>query len=905
MVRRLFDSIILLLPMVFMAIGCSDDLRNQDIVGADVDEVSISFSVDKVAVTRSGSSLDWESAIDHAYLLFYDSSNEEGNDFPVTAVRAEIKENSSDMLTFKMPLILGENKDYKLVAVANADDYAPEGFSSFGGYLSTWLENDSEVESRPLHMHKDGIITADLDLLPMVGSPENDGKFSFTKHNGTYQVSTSLRFRRSVARVDVVNIVREGFIVEGVAICNWRDAVAVEDSDAEVGVILSEISEFLETPEPDESGIQKMIGQLYCFPSVSEDATLNDNLTTALIIKAKYDDDESPSYYRVNVGMSGSRAEIKANTKYTVTIQSVKGSGAATPEEAYASDDNLLVLSMVEDWDLEGNFAMDDYGNFIILSRGSLEFAADSHENVEIKVLRSKEINWKVEYLSDGENSAEAFKVTKISDSSIIISPAGTNSGTEVLSGKCRVSAVTSQGNTLTVDVSLRQFASGDSPVIPWEKDFALVPLQGDRVKVDHEAMTIEIDGFDPDCFNSFIDIPFQVYISERIGKDQKIEANVITSDNNALQWPLEGRVARQPSKNFCYCKESFTDGSVYNSANPDKKVDKATLDIHDLELSDGDKFYISVGAMAPDDPDITRTISVKLYGGGEVKDDWTYTLKIKPRPIIIDDVIISDEDGQSYVVMDRNVQLISGSNGFPEAYGRDNDGKRMQAYHYCGWNSMKIPFKLDEGTENIIRDIKENYHTAFQGETRELNTFSFMFDGIKTQWLNTFVFKEGMPQNSPFYDANTIGKWTYPNANILETCRTNMKVSKMRMFLMSEVPAIGDDGVSIPICCYFTFAGDNLGATDINTPGYLSVESTQPEWSGKYGVIFNADSQNVRTFSNSADKQIVVIRLVYSLTQTDVEEYKTGFLGYGASPLTLSPCHPDTYPWPSFTPVK
>lgn len=902
MVRRLLDSIILLLPMVFMAIGCSDDLRNQDIVGADGDEVSISFSVDKVAVTRSGSALDWESAIDHAYLLFYDSSNEEGNDFPVTAVRAEIKENSSGMLTFKMPLILEENKDYKLVAVANTDDYAPEGFSSFGGYLSTWLENDSEVESRPLHMHKDGIITADLDLLPMVGSPENDGKFSFTKHNGTYQVSTSLRFRRSVARVDVVNIVREGFIVEGVAICNWRNAVAVEDSDAEVGVIRSEISEFLETPEPDESGIQKMIGQLYCFPSVSEDATHNDNLTTALIIKAKYGDDESPSYYRVNVGISGSRAEIKANTKYTVTIQSVKGSGAATPEEAYASDDNLLVLSMVEDWDLEGSFAMDDYGNFIILSRGSLEFAADSHENVEIKVLCSKELNWKAEYLSDGENSAEAFKVTKISDSSIIISPAGINSGTDVLSGKCRVSAITSQGNTLTVDVSLRQFASGDSPVIPWEKDFALVPLQGDRVKVDHDAMTIEIDGFDPDCFNSFIDIPFQVYISERIGKDQKIEANVITSDNNALQWPLEGRVARQPSKNFCYCKESFTDGSVYNSANPDIKVDKATLDIHDLALSDGDKFYISVGAMAPDDPEIARTISVKLYGGGEVKDDWTYTLKIKPRPIIIDDVIISDEDGQSYVVMDRNVQNSSSSSS---VCGRDKDGNRIQAYHYCGWKDMKIPFKIEVIAGWLKNNIDESYHTPFMGWTGGLSA-NYTFYDLKDIWLNTFVVKEGMPQNSPFYDANTIGKWTYPNANILDTCRAKMKVSKMRMFLESEVPALGNDGVSIPICCYFPYLGSELGLSNIQTAGYYCVENSE----SKSGIIFVTESSEVKSFKKTENNQQVVIRLVYSLTSDELtsdelESYKTGFLGYGASPLTLSPCHPDISPWPSFTPVK
>ncbi|MDE6697144.1 MAG: hypothetical protein K2K25_09710, partial [Muribaculaceae bacterium] len=284
----------------------------------------------------------------------------------------------------------------------------------------------------------------------------------------------------------------------------------------------------------------------------------------------------------------------------------------------------------------------------------------------------------------------------------------------------------------------------------------------------------------------------------------------------------------------------------------------------------------------------------------GEVRNDWTYTLNIKPRPVIIDDVIITDEEGHSYVVMDRNVQNIY-TTGIPAICGRDKDGKRMQAYHYCGWKEMKIPFKF-----NGVSPMPELYHKDFQGDARPLNNSLFMFDHSKDTWLNYFIFKNNMPKNSPSYDSETIGKWTYPNSTILEDCRAKMKVSKMRMFLMSETPAFGDDGASIPICCYFPFLGDDLDAIKSIPQGYLSVESTQSDLSSESGLIFNVGSQSVITTPIKSTSQEVVMRLVYPLTQSELEEYKTNFLGYGDSPLTLSPCHQDTYDkWPTFTPVK
>ncbi|MDE7097285.1 MAG: hypothetical protein K2O47_07325, partial [Muribaculaceae bacterium] len=391
-----------------------------------------------------------------------------------------------------------------------------EGFSGYDSYIESLCGSYKDIDEVPLHLYHPGLLTSKVGSLPMVGSPAGGGMFRFTRENGVCRVNASLSFRRKVARIDVVNLVKEGFAVEGVALCNWRDAVAVDEDIEFVGSVHNEISGFSQFPDADETGIQKLMGELYCFPSCSELSKTNDSNSTALILKARYGEDVDPSYYRINVGFDGSRAEVKPNTRYSVTVTSVRGRGASSPEEAFSSEDDNLVLSMVEDWDLEGCYDMDDNGNFMVLSRASIEFAGNSTDFVEIKILTSKGLEWSSEYRPDGEEAADAFIVSKISDGSFVVSPARENSSQDTLGGKCHVSAVTPQGNILSVDISLRQLPGGETPyepVIPWEKDFALVRLEGgERVKVDLDEMTIEVDGFDPGCFNSFIDIPFMIY---------------------------------------------------------------------------------------------------------------------------------------------------------------------------------------------------------------------------------------------------------------------------------------------------------------------------------------------------------------------------------------------------------
>lgn len=180
MICRFLRRILFLLPMALGVIGCADDLRNEDIFAGSEYDVEISYSVDKSSSTRTGSSSDWESVIGHAWLLFYEEGDSFDDDMPVAAVRAEVKDNASGVLSFRMPLRLEENKDYQLIALANADDYVPGGFSGYGDYILNRNTGNSEDGYGPLQMFRqDPILSGSVSTLPMAGKVADGDRFRF------------------------------------------------------------------------------------------------------------------------------------------------------------------------------------------------------------------------------------------------------------------------------------------------------------------------------------------------------------------------------------------------------------------------------------------------------------------------------------------------------------------------------------------------------------------------------------------------------------------------------------------------------------------------------------------------------------------------------------------------------
>lgn len=896
MMRVISPYIILMLLPILLGSSCSDDLRKASLRDPGSGQVAISFSVDKSLTVRSENVDSWESKIDHAYLLFY----AEDGSCPLAYTKAEVKEDTPGQLYFKLPSRLKEETDYRLVAVANADFFKPEGFVSFGSYIENLMLKSPDGGSHDLLLYfKDRISPESVPLLPMFGQTSDGSSFRFSLNNGTYSLDVSLKFRRSVARVDVTNLSTADFTIEGIALCNWRDAVNIYSDRVVAGSIQGmlvddDLQEENFISVADEDGIQSLKGKLYCFPSVTEDSQPGDTSSTALIIKGKYGNDTESTFYRVNIGASGRRAEVNGNIKYLITIRSVKGSGSSTAKEAYSSSESLISLSVVEDWDLEGNYDMDDYGNFIVCSRGMLEFEGNETGYKEIKLLTSKGLDWKLEYIPDNEASKDAFEIKKSDNGSILVKPESTNQNVCILSGICRVTAPVREGNPLKVDIRLLQNPAGDLPFVPFipDQDLALVPLTDKGVKVDHEKRLIEIDGFAPEIFNSFIDIPFMLHVSDNVGKDRR--AIVYNKSDNALQWPLEGRISQDPAKDYYYNQNSFLSNNVYSSTLKDNVED---LKNEDLTLSDQEKFYISVGAMAPDDPEIVRSVRVKCADSYLNVEEVEYTLVIKPRPVIIDDVVMINEDGRCFVVMDRNLQDLSNYKSF---IGRNEVGQKEQAYHYSKLRFLSIPLKYTTAKGS---KMTEDYHGEFAGFSFSIGFADMVINqtshnNSKNNWLAKYVYKDGVERTSPFYESDNYLNWTCPGKEMWDLCRTKIKVSKMRMFLVSEIPAlIGND--EIPICCYVHYNCEDSEFKNSAFP-YLAMEDGN-NGNTAVGFYVSHDEVKERPFTSGN----VVVRLVRTITQEELENYKENYLGYGSRESNLSPCHEDTYTRPRFIPVN
>lgn len=780
----MYRHILSLLILAILSVACADESGIDEFADSDSCKIVIPFSIDNSSKTRSGEQV-FDETIEHVYLMFFSDLNAT----PDAVVQVKVED--SEVLSFYLPSELKSGTTYTLVAIANADDYVPSGFENFSEYVKSvsGLSDICLFHSGSIVSSLASVSTTDPTYSQVCGVPMKamDDTFSFTKTNGEISITKcdKLLFYRLVSRVDVINSANN-VIIEGIAMCNWRDSGYIADSATLPGNICGVLTDggvntlnslqFV-SPVTDDDGSQNLIGALYCFPSVVENSLKGDENTTALIIKARYNGEDTSCYYRVNLGMKEDSSELKANTKYTVNIKDVSGKGYATPEEAYV---------------------------------------------------------------------------------------ATTEPSTE--------------------------------PTIPEGMDFALIPLSTDRVKVDHDARTIEIDAFDPDCFNSFIDFEFEIYINE------ERQSNQIWVKSE-LNWPLEGRISKDRSDVYLYCPDSFKEN------NPEVffKSTKKNIELSfgkDISVVDKDKIFISVGAMAPDDPAIIRKVSI-----GEFNNLTEYTLTIKPRTVIIDDVVLFDTDKTPWLILDRNIQHTAyyynnnvNKNAIIKLLERDVEGKRGQAYNYCGlqyneknsslMKNIQIPFKYKD-SNNTPFDEKQhelyNGQIILYGSRGKLSATPDNGNNTRSSWLNNFIYSGDMFRTSPFYEQDNIDYWKFPKQKILELCMDKMKVSKMRMFLVSDVPANSGAGY-IPICCYLPYAASTIN--NALAPGYYISTSASGNKAESIMTIFC----NVTEVISMSTTDSGMSRLVRSLTSEELDDYKINYLGYGSTPCKLTPCHPDTY---------
>lgn len=785
----MYRHILSLLILAMLSVACVDESGMDEYDVSDSCRIVIPFSIDNSSKTRSGEQV-FDEIIDHVYLLFFSDLNAK----PDAVVQVKVED--SEELSFYLPSELKSGTTYTLVAIANADDYVPNGFEKFSEYVKS-VSGLSEIclfRSGSIVSSFASVSTTEPTYSQVCGVPmkATDNSFSFIRTNGGISITKSdkLLFYRLVSRVDVINSANN-VIIEGVAMCNWRDSGYIVDSATLPGNICGVLTDeggnttnslqFV-SPINDDAGSQNLIGALYCFPSAVETSVKGDENTTALIIKARYNGEDTSCYYRVNLGVKEDSSELKANTKYTVNIKDVNGKGYPTPEEAYA---------------------------------------------------------------------------------------ATTEPSTE--------------------------------PTIPEGMDFALIPLSTDRVKVDHNTRTIEIDAFDPDCFNSFIDIPFKIYLNEDVYKSVTVSNDNTTNENrNTLEWPLIGRFSVEESKDYYYCPNSFASDANKAAVYSKSQGKEVILPYFSPEIKavNNTEFFISVGAVAPDDPALNKVIRFCVYVDENPKpNDFpnitvNYTLIIKPREAIIDDVVLTDNNDY-WLIMDRNVQKTSGlAPEILKLIGRDENGKKRQAYNCTNaFPIMYIPSKFESnGTK-----MNEGKHDLYKGNAIKNGSLTSV-NKAANDWLEKYFYASSITDDSktsPFYESENSNLWELPNSDVLELCRKKMMVSKQRMYLVSDIPVrLGNK--EIPVCCNFPFYSPmrSMGETSSNTYGYYVSESS------KISIrLVYCDKIETKQFApTSLTSFYGMTRLVRSLTSEELDDYKVNYLGYGSTPCKLSPCHPDSY---------
>ncbi|MDE6633076.1 MAG: hypothetical protein K2K23_08775, partial [Muribaculaceae bacterium] len=155
---------------------------------------------------------------------------------------------------------------------------------------------------------------------------------------------------------------------------------------------------------------------------------------------------------------------------------------------------------------------------------------------------------------------------------------------------------------------------------------------------------------------------------------------------------------------------------------------------------------------------------------------------------------------------------------------------------------------------------------------------------------------KDVAVRTSPFYEDDNISDWRLPTESLMELFRDKIKVSKMRMYFISDVSANAGKE-NIPICCYLPYENFSMGVIDNDSPGYCFSDSSEKNNNTKSASVFYLNQNDVirENFSSSSRNQQIITRLVRPLTNDELEYYKLNYLGYG-SQLKLSLCHPDTY---------
>lgn len=886
-----------LLPLLGAA--CSDDYSDPA-TNHGSNRLSVPYRVDgEMSLSRGMIALDHEKAVDHAYILFFEESGDNANNYATSARMAS----SGSRLEFPIPEDLKPDTRYLTLVVANADSYLPSGMTDFNAHLSD-LTKDMTDKTREnfaavLTAHFTGQLTAsNPGLLPMWGRfTDNSGKetaFTFSRSGGeAVTCDGEFFFSRSLSRIDMLNLVPDKLEVAYVKVCNYRDAGLIFHDGLNAGsvVTLKKASDapkgdggdgYITVNAPDAGkNVQRLEASLYAFPNVVNTCVQNDRSTTCLIIAGYFTEDGKErdtelTYYRFNLANVGESQVLKRNYAYTAVIKGVKRRGASTDYGAYDDKMPIFEYDVDDEWQItDDNYVSDADGNFIVVSKSHLTFSGEASEaeNIELRVSTSPKMTWELAPVNEPGNENDKFQWSKLSDEALKVGPrennatqyvrfgylqvvaTNTETGKQVkmpiylqqLSLKYDIKMLTVNGNTGTFTqelppsggaVYLRVVTGGntnnwvavdvDNEIESWDKDATWTKRGGNNTELmisvpanisgNERTATLRIS-LDPKDDNV---LPVTILlhqgtsdqwfaISPQPGADGvSIDAfsTIAGYPNGVVPGTSRGFRVTLTNKSYRFkVTTSFNQGRdvrLSKNVNLEGRNAQSTHEeftpepLEDLES--GTMFYINPFRTGPNDPTIKGTVTVTVYDPANptIAKEETFGVNITSGPSLLYDVVIDD-----ILVADRNIGHQSRMTG--------EDGKPFMVRNFYESDMVKIYSSGADLAENInssYNDSGKRYDPGSDwnegnGEkiyTTSENQISAVFGKLSNAavdwWKNYHLDPE--QTFSAFYKTDT--KWNIPSASQMEKIKNNVRFSKWRIFLVSD---IGKGIVNMPVVCW------------------------------------------------------------------------------------------------------
>ena len=418
---RIF-KLIFLLPLLFFC-SCSDDTGRTN-PNVTANQFTLNYNIDEIETRVKANQSEKE--IKDVYISFYTNDSDEKW---VASTKGELIPESYS-ITFSLPDKLIEGEAYKTLIVGNIDKYLNE--SSFFDYINKHKEknlSEFRFEVTAIAKNNDRIVTPLPYAGVLKGVNNEETLFICPGKSNNNITNASIKFTRSVSRIDFINKVPNELEVKWVKVANYRNQGLVFHSTMAMGDIIPGDSE----QEPSESTpgylkvkpavelngeLQQFVkGGLYTFSNMVANTLPNDKETTCLLIGGYFQGSDKLSFYRINISEQNRVQLLRRNHAYSVTVIKVRGEGDETEHEAMNNSNPQIDVEVGDEWETDGgNLIVDGDGNYLNVSKVYLITNSQEGDTGIINVSVKKGTEWDVRPI--GTAADEYFEINRLNDKS-------------------------------------------------------------------------------------------------------------------------------------------------------------------------------------------------------------------------------------------------------------------------------------------------------------------------------------------------------------------------------------------------------------------------------------------------------------------------------------------------------